>query len=403
MNIGFSATILARGLAGPGIDGIGAYTRALGAALVRAGAGELTPVGFGVDVPSRAIPGAASALRLRPYAPEAVRCALLPGAFDARPLRARGISLFHATDHLVPRFRGLPVVATLMDAIPLSHPEWVRTRFAAQKRWIWRRAAGWADRVLTISEFSKRELVRHFGLPDQRIDVIPLGVDARRFERIPDDGRLRTLARLGLPDRFFLFVGTLQPRKNLERALDAHASLPPRIRDALPFVVVGRTGWGCEALVRRLEAAERTLEGVTNGATGAAGGAATAALTRAGARPRLRWLRYLPDDELEAVMQSATALVFPSLCEGFGLPVLEAFAAGIPVVTSTTTSLPEVAEGAALLVDPGNVGEIADAMAAIVDTPGLALRLVEAGVRRARELSWDACAQATLRSYRRVL
>ena len=117
----------------------------------------------------------------------------------------------------------------------------------------------------------------------------------------------------------------------------------------------------------------------------------------------VRWLRYLPETDLQALMQSASALVFPSLCEGFGLPVVEAFAAGLPVVTSTTTSLPEVAEGAALLVDPESVDAIAEAMVAIVEAPGLASRLVEAGTRRAHELSWAACAAATLRCYRRVV
>ncbi|MEN9315650.1 MAG: hypothetical protein RIS35_2043 [Pseudomonadota bacterium] len=403
MKIAFSATVLARGLAGSGIDGIGSYTRDLGAALADAGAPRqagtpagavdpsrivpdrlpesvtVIPVGFGVDVPQDAIPGAASAQRLPAYASSAVRSALLPVRFDAGPLPALGVDLFHATDHLVPRFADLPVVATLMDAIPLSHPEWVRTRFAPLKRWLWRRAAGWADRILTISTYSKGQLVEHFGLPDDRIDVTPLGVDPRRFERIARDERLRVLRRLGLPEGFFLSVGTLQPRKNVERALDAHARLPERLREALPFVVVGRAGWGCELLVRRLEAAD--------------------------AQPGsgVRWLRYLPEHDLAVLMQSASALVFPSLCEGFGLPVVEAFAAGLPVVTSNTTSLPEVAEGAALLVDPMRVDAITEAMVEIIDSPGLASRLVESGHRRARALSWSACAKATLACYRRVL
>lgn len=379
MRIAFSATVLARGLATSGVDGIGSYTRDLGAALAGIHGVTVVPVGFGVDVPSGAIAGAAPAQRLQAYAPAAVRCALLPTRFDAGPLPSIGLDLFHATDHLVPRFADLPVVATLMDAIPLSHPEWVRTRFAPLKRWLWRRAAGWADRILTISSYSKGQLVEHFGLPDDRIDVTPLGVDPRRFERVARDERLAVLRRLGLPEGgFFLFVGTLQPRKNVERALDAHARLPARLREALPFVVVGRAGWGCEALVRRLEAAESDSSG------------------------QVRWLRYLPEADLQALMQSASALVFPSLCEGFGLPVVEAFAAGLPVVTSTTTSLPEVAEGAALLVDPASVDAITEAMVAVVEAPGLASRLVDAGTRRAHELSWAACAAATLRCYRRV-
>jgi glycosyltransferase involved in cell wall biosynthesis len=377
IKVAFSATILARGLSGGGVDGIGTYTRDLGAVLAQDPQVSLIPVGFGIDVPGQALPGAARPGRLRAYVPQAVRCALTTGAFDASVLRSRDVRLFHATDHLVPRLRDIPVVATLMDAIPLSHPAWVRTRLAPMKRWMWRRAAQWADRVLTISEYSKGQLVEHFGLPADRIAVTPLGVSPERFTRVTPRERAQVRQRHGVPEGFFLFVGTLQPRKNLERALDAHARLPDRLREALPFVVVGRAGWGCEDLVRRL--------------------------TSPDARRTVIWLRYLPEGEVQALMQSATALVFPSLCEGFGLPVLEAFAAGLPVVTSNTTSLPEVAGDAALLVDPVDVDAIAEAMRAIAESPGLAGRLAEAGLRRARAFTWEACAQATLRGYRALL
>lgn len=376
MKIAFSATILARGLAGPGIDGIGTYTRHLGAALARCGEVSVVPVGFGVDVPAQTVPDADTALRLPAYAPAAVRCALTGVAFNAAALRARGVALFHATDHRVPRLRGLPVVATLHDAIPLAHPQWERARLGALKRWIWRRAATWADRVLTVSEYARGQLVEHFGLPHERIDVTPLGVDPGRFERVDPETRAEVLRAHALRPGFFLCVGTLQPRKNLERALDAHARLPADLRAQMPLVVVGRPGWNCEALMRRL-------------AAGPEGGVV--------------WLRYLPEPALQALMQSATALVFPSLSEGFGLPVLEAFAAGLPVITSNTTSLPEVAGDAALLVDPLEVDAIAEAMRAIAESPTLAARLAEAGGRRARLFTWQACAQATLRSYRRVL
>lgn len=377
MNVAFSATVLARALSRGGVDGIGVYTRELGARLARAPGVSLIPAGFGLMPPCGAIPGVERGLRLPAYEPSVLCAAVLNTTFpegrliDARP------DLFHSTDHLVPRYRSVPVLATVMDAIPLSNPEWIRTRFASQKRWLWRRAVSWADHVLTISEFSKRAIVEHFGMPDDRVSVVPLGVDERFFERIDVSARAEVLERLRLPPRFFLFVGTLQPRKNLERALDAHALLPPRLRNALPFVVVGRPGWGCDRLVARL--------------TGAA------------AEGELRWLHYLPDFEVRALLQSAAALVFPSLCEGFGLPVLEAFASGLPVVTSRATSLPEVAGDAALLVDPLDPAAIAEAMREVVDAPSLAGALADAGARRARACTWDACAAATLQVYRRLV
>jgi alpha-1,3-rhamnosyl/mannosyltransferase len=376
MRLGFGCTVLAKGLAHGGVDGIGSYTRELGARFSAADDVELVPVSFGIPA-GEGFPWRRDALRMSGrYARMALLAALSPLSFPTRDLGKR-FDLFHATDHLVPKYRDFPVVATLMDAIPLSHPEWVRMRLARQKNWLWRRAARWADHVLTISEYSRDEIVRHFGIAHDKITVVPLGVDERYFERFDAQRKKETLDRLGLPERFFLCVGTLQPRKNLERVLDAHAALPAALQKDVPLVVVGRNGWGTDALAARL--ADPAFRG------------------------RVHWLKYLPDADVRCLMQCAQALVFASLCEGFGLPVVEAFASGLPVIASNTTSVPEVAGDAALLVDPLDVGGIADAMRQIAGQPGLAARLAAAGEQRARALSWSTCAAQTLDVYRRVL
>lgn len=379
MRVGFGTTVLASCLAHGGVDGIGSYTRELGKKLSGLEDVSLIPTGFGSTVPASYFPSTVhhDAPNLGLYARYAVLSAVSSVAFPNEKLFAGKVDIFHATDHLIPKFSRIPVVATLMDAIPLSNPEWVRMRLAGAKRWLWRRASHWADHVITISEFSKREIVEHFRISPDKISVTPLGVDARYFERISLDCRAEVLRRLGLPERFFLFLGTLQPRKNLDRALDAHSTLPTALQAEVPLVVVGRPGWGCDALIGRMT------------------------------DPRLantvRWLKYLPDYEVRCLMQSAQALVFPSLCEGFGLPVVEAFASGLPVVASNTTSLPEVACDAALLVNPLDAEEIGEAMLRIVDVPELADRLSAAGLRRAQELTWECCAQMTQGVYRRVL
>lgn len=377
MRVAFSTTVLANGLAHSAVDGIGSYTRELGGLLANRGDISLVPVGFGRVVGDGVISGAEQSEVLRRYARTALVSALTPLSFPAKAVVERKIDIFHATDHLIPRFSNVPVVATLMDAIPLSHPEWVRMNLAALKRWLWRRAAHWADHVVTISEYSKREIVTHFGISADKISVTPLGVDARFFERVENQTKVDILQRLGLPETFFLFVGTLQPRKNVERVLEAHAALPERVRKEVPLVIVGRAGWGCDALVSRLAGLD--------------------------SKAYVHWLQYLPDLEVRALMQSAQALVFPSLCEGFGLPVVEAFASGLPVITSNTTSLPEVAGDAALMINPESVAEISEAMTQMLDSPGLAERLSEAGLRRARALDWEACAAATLTAYRQVI
>ena len=376
MNVGYGVTALARGVQAGSVDGIGSYTRELGHQLVSKEAARLIPVSFGVDFQKGLIEGVSLGEKLGSYAPSAVTSAVLPFDFcGAKRLTGR-IDLFHSTDHLVPRLKGVPVLATIMDAIPLSHPHWIRQRLRLFKAWLWRRSVNWADHVVTISEYSKNEIVTHFRLNEKDVSVVPLGVDQRYFIPIEENIRTGVLRKYDLPDHFFLFVGTLQPRKNLERILLAHSTLPDVCRKEFPLVVVGRAGWNCDPDVARL----RELE----------------------AMGYAYWLDYLPDVEVRAMMQSAQALVFPSLCEGFGLPVLEAFASGLPVITSNSTSLPEVTGGAALLVDPEDVEAIAHGMQQVLEDTSIADTLREKGRIRASQLSWGICAEKTFSLYQKL-
>jgi glycosyltransferase involved in cell wall biosynthesis len=378
VKVGFGTTALARSIAHGGVDGIGSYTRELGGALLASGSVDLVPAGFGAFVGDDVLPCAHPPVDLGNHPVMATLGAVTPWTCGGeKALAAQHVDVFHATDHLIPKFSTMPVIATLMDAIPLSNPEWTTIKFAALRRWLLKRSGAWADHVITISDYSKRAIVEHFDIAPERISVVPLGVHARFFDMIDETGRDEVLKRLNLPARFYLCVGTLQPRKNLERVLDAHAMLPAALRRDIPLVVVGRAGWGCESLVARLRAME---------ADGCA-----------------RWLQYLPDFDVRALMQSASALVFASLCEGFGLPVVEAFAARLPVVASNTTSVPEVAGDAAVLVDPCNAAEIADAMRLLIEDPRKSDALRAAGLERAREFTWQTCADKTLAVYRSVL
>lgn len=374
MRVALGTTVLRRGLAQGGIDGIGNYTRALLGQLAQQAGLDVLPFAYsGPDAPLAADPP----LRAGDFQRQALLALLSGVAFPATTHALKGrVDLVHATDHLIPSVRGVPVVATLMDAIPLAHPEWVSYRFKAIKNALWRRSARWATHVITISSHARQELVEWFGIPEQRISVTPLGVDERWFLPPSAAACARVRAHHGLPQRFFVFVGTLQPRKNLGRVIAAHRALAPALRREVPLVVAGRAGWGCEAEVAAL----------TEGDGGA-----------------LRWLRHVPDEELQSLVSMASALAFPSLHEGFGLPVLEAFAAGTPVITSTTTSLPEVAGDAALLVDPRDEDAIAGAMLALIETPALAQALRSKGRARAAGFSWARTAARTVDIYRQVL
>lgn len=374
MKVGFGTTVWGRGLAHDQLDGIGYYTQEVFRRLDHDHV-QLRPVVFG-DAGANKIDGHQT-IRLGRYSSSAALAAVTGLPFAGSGLLAKEVDIFHATDHYTPKLRGVPVVATLMDAIPLSHPQWVSHRLRGLKNWLWRTSGHWADHVITISDFSCTEVAKHFRIPESRITVTPLGVDDRYFERLSGDAAEAVLGKYGVPERFFVFVGTLQPRKNVERIVQAHEALPAALRAQCPLLIVGRNGWGCDDLVAKLNACD--------------------------ADGPVRWLQSVNDFEKRVLMQRSTALVFPSLFEGFGLPVLEGFASQTPVITSNTTSLPEVAADAAWMLDPMDVHAMADAMATLATDQALARDFAAKGLARARTFTWDACAAHTLKVYERVL
>lgn len=375
MRVAFGTTVLERGLAQNAVDGIGNYSRELLRRLSDTKELELAPFVYSSELRNRGL--ISEAVDFGPFKPQALFSLVSGRPFPIAAQRVSDrIDLVHATDHLIPRLRKTPVVATLMDAIPLAHPEWVTYSLRGLKNALWRRSACWADHVVTISEHAKQELMQWFRLPEERITVTPLGVDQRWFVEptTSDVGRMN--AAHSLPERFFLFVGTLQPRKNVSQLIAAHRRLPDTLRREFPLVVAGRAGWGCDAEVAALN----------EGDQGA-----------------LRWLRYVPDGDLVPLVSRATALVFPSMHEGFGLPVLEAFAVGIPVLSSNATSLPEVAGDAAILFDPSQTDEITEAMSLLIKHEALAGQLKARGRERAASFTWERTAKMTADVYRRVL
>jgi glycosyltransferase involved in cell wall biosynthesis len=278
------------------------------------------------------------------------------------------LDLVHATSAAVPPTGGRPLVATVHDLafrhFPNAYP-------AAGRRYHERSARIVADeaaRVLVPSEATARDLAELYGVDRSRITITPLGVE---IPAEPDRaGAERLLRDLGVRGPFLLAVGTLEPRKNLPRLLDAFGV----VSEELPghwMVVVGPVGWG-----PRLRP---TWDSV-----------------------RVKLAGPVGDALLHALYQAADGLAYPSLYEGFGLPVLEAMANGTPVLTSDTSSLPEVAGDAALLVDPQDRSAIAAGLVRLAGDDELRRRLVEAGRRRAAGFTWRATAAATWATYREV-
>lgn len=285
------------------------------------------------------------------------------------PLLARRyrLDLLHCPLPMPLRPGAVPSVVTVLDAIPALFPAWFPPIMGLRlRRWL-RRGVLAADAVITISHATAADVRRLF--PDLPTPVYPVHLGSF-LEGIPAPVR---------PDQppYLLAVGTLEPRKNLARALEAYAMLVHRRPGVPRLVVVGGQGWGgvdLEAII---------------GQYGIAGN-----VERAG---------YVSDAALHALYAGAGLLVYPSLYEGFGFPVLEAMSAGCPVVTSNISSLPEIAGAAALTVDPNDPAQIAAAMEQVLSSPDLAQRLRREGRRRARAFSWERCASETAAVYRATL
>jgi glycosyltransferase involved in cell wall biosynthesis len=289
----------------------------------------------------------------------------------AAQARRRGAALVHCPAPFAARVRDRPLVLTVHDLIALRRPELFSRTIALQIR-LARRHMRRADRILTGSEHTRNELVELVGIPPSRVDVTPYGVEERFRPLDRDPGWLRE--RFGIGSRYVLCVGTLEPRKNLVGAVRAFSRAAESVEDCV-LVVAGGRGWRNEAFEREL----------------------------AGAPGRVVLTGFVSDEELVGLYSGADCFLFPSLAEGFGFPVLEAMACGAPVVSSDRTSLPEVVGDAGLLVDPEDEAAVAAALERVLTEPGLGERLREQGLERAARYSWDACAEATVAEYRRLL
>jgi glycosyltransferase involved in cell wall biosynthesis len=268
--------------------------------------------------------------------------------------------------HVLPLVHPRASLVTVHDLGYLHFPEAHRLG----QRWYLDLSTRWnarfATHVLADSEATKADLVAHYATPPEKITVAFPGRD-EILAPVDDPAAIEAVkARHGIVGSYFLYLGTLQPRKNLARLIAAFAALPPET----VLVLAGRRGWLYEGFFAQVRCLG--LEG------------------------RVLFPGYVREEDKAALLSGALAFVFPSLYEGFGLPVLEAQACGCPVITSTTSSLPEVAGDAALLVDPSEPAAIAAAMARVAADPALRATLVERGFANVRRFSWTACARSVL-------
>ena len=283
---------------------------------------------------------------------------------------AGGYDVVHGTDARVPYWRGVPRVATLHDVFSLVSEGLAEPRFRAMKRARYAELTERCDRIIAVSESTKADFLRFFDYPPERIDVVHLGVEPR-FRPVSQEARTGVRARYGLDDPYLLFIGELSPRKNLQRLVEAFGR--SGLAQDLQLVLAGNRTYGTEEI--------------------------EAAIDASGFAQRVLRPGYVADEDLPALYGEARAFCFPSLYEGFGLPILEAMACGTPVVASDRGAAPEVAAGHAVLADPEDTDAIAAALREAVEpSPGLR----EAARAHAGRFTWERTAQQTLAVYRRA-
>ena len=272
--------------------------------------------------------------------------------------------------HVVPLVHPRSTVVTIHDLgyryFPDTHTARRRVLLDLSTRFSCRAAR----RIIVPSAATRRDLERHYGVPTERIQVISHGVDAD-FAPVRDPETLAAVrARYGLQTDYLLYLGTLQPRKNIGRLVEAFLRSRERSGRQVALVLAGQPGWLMNTIDTRIADAE--------------------------SRGAVIRLGYVPRTDLAALFSGALAFVFPSLYEGFGLPVLEAMACGTPVLASSTSSLPEVVDDAGLLVDPRDTDAMREALTRLVREPELRERLSAMGLERARRFTWERCARETL-------
>lgn len=287
-------------------------------------------------------------------------------------LKGQGDALYHSPNFFLPPFSGR-TVTTVHDLSHHIYPEFHPPARIDYMRRMLPDSLKRASHVITVSESARQDLITHFAHPPERITAIPLGANPA-FRPHSAAELAPVLARWGLQaQRYSLYVGTIEPRKNLDRLLDAYESLPEALRRQYPLVMAGSPGWRSEDTHARM--------------------------ARAASTGWLHYLRYAAQADLPALYAGARLFVYPSLYEGFGLPVLEAMASGVPVVTSNVSSLPEVVGDAALSIAPEDTDALIAALDQGLQDEAWRMQARHAGLQRARQFNWQRCIDSTVQVY----
>lgn len=264
----------------------------------------------------------------------------------------------------------LPTVVVFHDLSPTLNPEQYRFPGILYLRLFSFLAAKLATHIIAVSEATKNDLIRFYHVRPDKVTVIPEGFDGKVFYQRSQDEVKAVREKYGIGEDYVLFIGTVQPRKNISRLIEAFAQVKQEVTSSLELVVAGKPGWKNEEIY--------------------------AAPSRLRIKESVRFLDHVGDEDLPALISGAKMLAYPSLFEGFGLVILEAQACGVPVLTSNLSSMPEAAGEAAVLVDPYEVEDIARGMKRLLTDPELVKELVGKGRENVRDFTWEKAALSTL-------
>lgn len=313
------------------------------------------------------------------YPYKVIRRLMRPNLLYELPIdsfRGSAYDIFHGTNFTIQPIRKRRSVVTIHDLAFMRDP-------SSTSRKIYRHHSKWvpysakvADRIITVSEHAKRDIIDLLNVPEKKISVTPLAADAR-FQPSSAETIHNTLQKYHLPHRYFLFVGTLEPRKNLIGLLRAYAMLKQTYHTETKLVVVGAKGWTYDPIFQFVKDGNLTEDVVFPG--------------------------FIPDDDLPAVYSGSIAFVFPSWYEGFGIPLLEAMGTGIPVIASNCSSIPEVVQDAGILIPPDRPEPWAEAMHELETDNRLRVEYGFRSMKRAAEFSWKQTYEKTKQAYYQVL
>jgi glycosyltransferase involved in cell wall biosynthesis len=292
-----------------------------------------------------------------------------------QPFQLGAYNLYHAMAFVAPLLLMKPMVVTVYDLSFMRYPERLTASRRLYLRMFTELTCKRAKRITVISHSTKQDLVDLLDIPAAKIDVTHLGYDRELIRPLSPEVIAAFKQQKGLPERFWFYLGTIEPRKNLVTLIEAYARLPQNER--LPLVLGGGKGWMTEAVYEAVE--------------------------RYGLSDMISFVGFVPTEEMALWYNSAEVFVYPSVFEGFGLPVLEAMACGTPVITSNVSSLPEVAQGAGLCLPPHDIAVWTETLQRVYHDSAWREEAAHKGLAKAQQFDWAHTAQATINSYRHAL